>query len=380
MRAVRHSKPSIYAMLLLVLLMIAAACTQGADEVEGESADVADVDAPEGTDRAEETEALDEPTEADSATEDTPAELIPVRYGLPTSTYFLTTVSGQFSLQNGFFEEEGLDVEITPLPGSTTAIRSLLSGDQDIVLTGGDTAFLAWQNGAPIKIIDSPMAKGTDVMIARSEFETVEDLEGTRFAISDPGSTAEILGRIVLERNGVDPDSVQFVALGSPADRIRALLNGQVDATAATILTLQPVLDAVEAGEVNILTPFAEEFPNIPLSYNVTTDNMIAENPDVIERFLRAEIRGLRWAEENPEEAAAIAVEFIDETPQELLEQAFEGLTELGVFGVDGGITEEGIIATQEALVELGQLSEASEPSDVANFELVEQAVNELES
>lgn len=81
--------------------------------------------------------------------------LITVRYGLPTASYFISTVGVQYALQNGFFEEEGLNVVVTPLPGATTAIRAMLSGDQDIVNTGGDTAILAWQNGAPIKIIST---------------------------------------------------------------------------------------------------------------------------------------------------------------------------------------------------------------------------------
>lgn len=305
--------------------------------------------------------------------------LTTVRYGLPTSSYFISTVGVQYALQNGYFEDEGLNVEVTPLPGATTAIRSMLSGEQDIVNTGGDTGILAWQNGAPIKIIDSPLAKGTDVLIARSEIATIQDLAGGSFAISDPGSTGEVLGRVLLERNGVDPDTVQFVGLGSPADRVRAMLAEQVDATAATILVLEPVLAAIEAGEMHVLTSFAEEFPDIPLSYNVTTDQMINDRPDVLVRFLRAEIRGYRWAQENPAEAAAIAVDFIEDTDLELLERGMQGMSELEVYGLDGGISPDRITRTQEALVQVGQLPEVSDPADIANFDLVEQAVSDLD-
>lgn len=305
--------------------------------------------------------------------------LVTVRYGLPTSSYFISTVGVQYALQNGFFEDEGLNVEVTPLPGATTAIRAMLSGEQDIVNTGGDTAILAWQNGAPIKIISSPVAKGTDVLIARSEIATIQDLAGGRFAISDPGSTGEVLGRVLLERNGVDPETVQFVGLGSPADRVRAMLADQVDATAATILILEPVLEAVENGEMHVLTSFAEEFPDIPLSFDITTDAMINDQPDVLVRFLRAEVRGYRWAQDNPEQAAAIAAEFIEDTPLELLEQGMQGMSELAVYGLDGGISRDGITRTQEALAQVGQLPEVSEPDDIANFDLVEQAISDLD-
>lgn len=345
--------------ILGVLALVLAACGPAAESPP-------DTEPPPTTEAPTTTEAPDD-TEA-------PPEMVTVRYGLPTSAYFITTVGVQFALQNGFFEDEGLEVTVDPLPGSTTAIRSLLSGNHDIVLTGGDTAYNAWANGAPVKIISSPVAKGTDVMIANSDVESIQDMAGRRFAISDPGSTAELLGRIIFERNGVDPDSIQWVAIGSPADRVTAMIAGEVDATAATILILVPVLEAIERGEMKVLTSFAEEFPDIPLAYNVTSDRVIAERPDVVEAFLRADIRGYCWAQQNPESAAEIAVDFIQETALDLLVQGMQGMADLRVWGVDGGITSEGITATQEALIQLGRLDSTVEVDDVAIFDLVQRA------
>jgi NitT/TauT family transport system substrate-binding protein len=305
-------------------------------------------------------------------------ELTHVRYGLPTAPPAITTVGAYFALENGFFEEEGLDVEIVAFPGSTTATRALLSGDADIVLTGGDTAYLAWQNGAPIKIISSPVAKGTDVLIANAPIASVDELGGKRFAISDPGSTAEVLGRIIIERAGVDPDSLQYVSIGSPPDRVRAMIADQVDLTAATILILAPVLDAIEAGEVNVLTSFAEEFPDIPLAYNITTDNMIRDNRDILVRFLRAEIRGYMWATENPEEAAAIAAANIPESDPELMVQGMQGIIELDVYGLDGGIAGDQITKSMEALQQTGRLRQVSDPADVSDPSIVEEAIADL--
>jgi NitT/TauT family transport system substrate-binding protein len=314
-----------------------------------------------------------------AAPTDSPApELTSVRYGLPTAPPAITTVGVYFALENGFFEEEGLDVEVVAYPGSTTATRALLSGDADIVMTGGDSAYLAWQNGAPIKIISSPVAKGTDVMVANADIESIADLAGKRFAIADPGSTAEVLGRIILERNGVDPDSLQWVSIGSPPDRIRAMIAGQVDVTAATILILEPVLEAIDAGDARVLTSFAEEFPDIPLAYNITTDNMIADNRDVLVRFLRAEIRGYMWAAENPAEAAAIAAANIPESDPDLLVTGMEGLVELEVYGLDGGIAGDQITKSQEALQQTGRLRQVSDPADVSDPSIVEEAIEGL--
>src|SRR5438045_1672404 len=69
------------------------------------------------------------------------ATAIKVRYGLPTAPPAITTVGVYFGLDNGFFKEQGLDVEVTSYNGAVTAIRALLSRDADIVETGGDTTF-----------------------------------------------------------------------------------------------------------------------------------------------------------------------------------------------------------------------------------------------
>jgi ABC-type nitrate/sulfonate/bicarbonate transport system substrate-binding protein len=242
-------------------------------------------------------------------------------------------------------------------------------------MTGGDSAYLAWQNGAPIKIISSPVSKGTDVLVARGDIQTIADLAGKRFAISDPGSTAEVLGKIILERNGVDPNGLEFVSIGSPPDRIRAMLADQVDVTAATVLILKPILDAIEAGDARVLTSFAKEFPDIPLAYNITRDDVIADNRDMLVRFLRAEIKGYQWATDNPAEAAVIAAKYIPESDPALMVTGMEGLVELDVYGLDGGIAGDQITKSQEALVETGRLRAPSEPADVSDPSIVAEAL-----
>src|SRR5690348_4033462 len=88
-----------------------------------------------------------------------------IKYGLPTSSPAITTVGVWFALDNGYFKDAGLDVQVTPYNGSVTAIRALLSREADVVETGGDTTFLARASGAPVKIIDSPVDRGTDSVV-----------------------------------------------------------------------------------------------------------------------------------------------------------------------------------------------------------------------
>jgi len=205
---------------------------------------------------------------------------IVVKYGAPTATPDITTVSVHLAIEQGLFKREGLEVQTTRYPGSTTAVRALLSGDADVVETGGDTALLARENGAPIEILLSPVARGTDVVVARSSVASLADMRGKRYAVSAPGSPGDVLGRLLFQKNGVDPAQIQFVALGSPADRIKALLADKVDATSATVLVMEPVLEAIAKGEVKVLVSLGDQFTAVPLSYMVATESAVKTRRD----------------------------------------------------------------------------------------------------
>src|SRR5262245_4274730 len=90
-----------------------------------------------------------------------------LKYGAPAATPDITTVGVYFAIENGYFKREGLDVQVTRYAGSPTAMRALLSGEADLVETGGDTVFLAMESGAKIDILLSPVARSTDVVVAK---------------------------------------------------------------------------------------------------------------------------------------------------------------------------------------------------------------------
>ena len=304
--------------------------------------------------------------------------LTTIKYGGPTATPDITTVGVYFALDNGLFKREGLDVQVSRYAGSTTAIRALLSGDADVVETGGDTVFAAMENGAAVDILFSPVARSTDVVVAKAPIASLADLKGKRFAVSAPGSPGDVLGRLLLQKNGVDPAQVQFVGLGSPADRIRALLGGRVDATSGTILVIEPVLEAIARGEVKTLASLGEQFPAIPLSYVIATEKFIKGQREPVIRFIRAYLEGLRWAQAHPEEAARVAVKHIAETPLPVLVEGMRGMARLKVYGLDGGISEKGLQETQQALKDLGKIKNVAKSADVAALDLLREAIKLL--
>jgi len=90
----------------------------------------------------------------------------------------------------------------------------------------------------------------------------VEQAVGKKWATSGAGSQGEVFAQAILKNHNVNPAQVTFVPVGSPADRARALIAGQVDVTTMTIATTPSVLDEVAKGTIIVLGTIAKELPN----------------------------------------------------------------------------------------------------------------------
>jgi NitT/TauT family transport system substrate-binding protein len=372
---------------LCAAILFGAACTPGALPPAPTSAPAAQptaapaAPAPQATAAAAAkptTAPAGQPTAPAAQPTTAPAGLTRVRYGLPAAPPSITVMGVFYALDNGYFRDEGLDVEVLQLGSSTTALRALLSREADIALVGGSNPYDARANGAPIKIIASPVEKGTDEVIARQNVSSLKDLTGKRWGLNTPNEPLFFAAKALAERNGVDPASIEFLAIGSVADRVRALLTDRVDVVAVTILILQPVHDAIDKGELSVLTSMAKEFPDLPLAYDVTRDDLAAEQGPMLTKFLKAELKGIRWANQNPDKAAEIALKYIKEVDPALMARGMKRMSDLGVYGLDGGLSKERADRTQQLLIDQGVLKRPLPAEEMLDTRFVEQAVKEL--
>ena len=303
-------------------------------------------------------------------------QLVKVRYGLATAPPAITTVSPYFALDQGYFKAQGLDVEVVPLPGSVTVVRALLSGQVDIALTDPATAFLAYANGAPIKIISGPIEKGTDVVVATAAIKTVADLRGKNFAISDPGGQQNNQIKLLASKYGVNPNDIQFLPIGGPVPRSQALLLGRVDATSLTIAVLKPMLDAVDQGKVHVIASMATEFPDLPTSYDLTTDQNVKAHAQVLARLVLADIHGWRWAVQNPDAASQVVMKYVPGLDPSVVAH---GQREISMaYGINGGVTVQSVQGAQDLLVKLGVLRATVEVNQVLAPQFISLAMGSL--
>jgi NitT/TauT family transport system substrate-binding protein len=147
------------------------------------------------------------------------------------------------------------------------------------------------------------------LIAARDDIETVEELAGRSFAMSDIGGLDHLLTQEVLRSFGVDPNAPDFVAIGAPSVRVQALAAGQVDATTVSFGTYASIEDT--PGLHVLISPdvFATRAPAQP-KFLVAREDTIEAKREAIQRFTNAILEASRDYAANPEkwiEAATAA-------------------------------------------------------------------------
>ncbi len=138
---------------------------------------------------------------------------------------------GWIAKDAGYFLNNGLDVTLQLGGGGTKTAAALLAGDFQLVEMGGSETAAAAAGGADLLIVAAPAQVYPYKLIARREIATIQGLKGKKLAISSTGGSSDVAARVVLRRNGLEPNKdVTLTPVGDATTRQVALFNGAVDA------------------------------------------------------------------------------------------------------------------------------------------------------
>ena len=219
--------------------------------------------------------------------------------------------------QKGFYKEEGIDATLLPSAylELDTVIDDLLNGTTDFAIRGGDEVLTARADGKPIIAIAitfhiNPWVYAT---LKESGIEKPQDFVGKKLMISLDG---KIIHQAVMRQMEINPEDVELVPYVFTTE---PLATGQVDVQQM----YQPSLGQsyeMEGYELNYIWPndYKVKFYADTI---FTTEQMIEEKPEIVERFLRATLKGWRYAIENPDEAADFALKY-DPTLEEEVQKS----------------------------------------------------------
>ncbi len=156
----------------------------------------------------------------------------------------------QVAIDQGFFKDQGLDLELVVGQGSAAQLPALSSGSLDFMLTSPITPLLANTQGLDVKIISGYARNNPDVVddstvvVAGkdSPIHSAKDLAGKTVSVNALGSVGEMGIKEAVEKDGGDPSTIKFVQLGL-SEVPAQVAAGQIDAGMTGSPFIQQVLD-----------------------------------------------------------------------------------------------------------------------------------------
>jgi NitT/TauT family transport system substrate-binding protein len=285
------------------------------------------------------------------------AGLTKMTFGMPTTPPNLVHVTPWVAMEQGFFKEEGLDVEITTFEGGIYVVRNVVSGALDAGAGAGAGAFVSVAKKAGIKVIYSPAPKFGSTLAVRSNIKTLQDLRGKKFGVQEIGGFADVLSRMVLRKANLKPEDVTFVPIAS-AD-VPPLVAGQIDT--AVLHVDQLMIARQKDPSFHPLVKFWELEPNQLFLVVVAPEKALAAEPAKYQALIRALVKANRFIYANKARTVEIAVKYA-KIPRDVVEQAYDELVKGKVWAQNGGLPREKVEYTIDLMVKVGNIKPEEQP------------------
>ncbi len=235
--------------------------------------------------------------------------------------------------RKGFYADERLTLQTTQMVPAN-AVAALLTGDVEFGVDNGAPAQATVQQGAPLRVLMAITARPQHRLMVRDEIQQFADLRGQTVAVNQRGDLTDWETRVLLQRNGVVPDEANIIAIPSSPSRLAALASGQI---AGAIMGSPFDLQAKAQGQRELGQMTRElELPFVGLA---TTQRLLEERPELVQRMLRATLRGLEYTRAHPDEARAILQEWLSLEPDVAAASFALGLE---TWSLDGTAPDEG--------------------------------------
>jgi NitT/TauT family transport system substrate-binding protein len=220
------------------------------------------------------------------------AQLKKVRLAIPTVD--IVTLPLKMAQAMGFYQKEGLEVEIILIAGAL-GVRAVLGNSVEFSTASG-SILAAAARGVPVKLVSVITAKPTFDLVSEPKIQSFGQLKGKLVGISTRGGTFEHITRLILERNGLHPDKdVTILALGRQDDIHLGLKAGRIS---AAIFSPPRSLLLYRDG-FHKLAVSGDYLPHYPIGGLGVTDELVKKNPADIQAFVRATMRGIAYYRQN---------------------------------------------------------------------------------
>lgn len=282
------------------------------------------------------------------------------------------------AINKGFFEEQGLKIELTTGQGADKTMTALLSGQADIGFAGPEASIYVYNQGKEDYAVLFAQLTQRDgsFLVARNnepEFKW-ENTKGKVIIGGRPGGVPEMTLEYILKKHGITPGkdveiitNLQFTATAG------AFKSGTGDYVALFEPTAS-MLEAENAGK--IVSSIGEESGLIAYTAYFTTKSFIDKNPEMIQKFTNAFYKGQLWVKNHTAEEIAKEIKpFFPDAEDKLLVTVVNRYKEIDAWRDNPITTPESLDLLQEVMQSAGELDKKVEYGKLVTQQFAKKAM-----
>jgi len=300
-------------------------------------------------------------------------ELKTVKVGEVTRSIFYAPL--YVAIEKGYFEEEGLKIDLSTIPGGDKTMTALLSDGIDIALVGAETSIYVSAQGAndPIKNFAQLTQTDGTFLVSREPIEnfTWDMLKDSTFLGQRKGGMPQMVGEYVLKQHGIDPhNDLELIQNIDFANISTAFASGTGD----FVQLFEPTASLFEAEGVGyIVASFGTESGHVPYTVFMAKDSMISSDPETIEAFTRAIKKAQDFVySSSAEEVAKVIVPFFENTEVDLIATVVDRYRSQESYAKDPILDEEEWDNLQNIMDEAGELPKRIPYEELVNTNFAE--------
>ncbi len=204
--------------------------------------------------------------------------------------------------ERGFYEAEGIDLEIQEGRGSGVSVQAVAAGSATFGYVDVPTMIRAATKGAPVKAVGvalqvSPMSV---IGLAEKNIKTPKDIVGKTVAMT-PGDAMSQIWPLFMKKTGLQEGQYKVVS-GDGQTKLNAVINGQADVLLGYLMDQNIKIQDATKKPASVMR-FADYGINLISSGVIASHNTLQRNPDLVKRFMRATTRAHEETAKNPEAA-----------------------------------------------------------------------------
>jgi len=224
-----------------------------------------------------------------------------IRVGL--SSISATSGSIWVAEEKGLFKKHGLDAEVIIIGGGASrVVSSLIAGEIQFSVGGGDAVIRSALRGADTVLAASPLKTGLQRLMTRADIKTPSDLKGKKVAITRFGSASHWVLQLFLRKWNMRAEDIQMLQLDSSPAMYANLEKGGVDGAVFTIPTF---FIAEERGYRTLADPIDMDIYYLQNSVD-STRGFLRKQRDQALRFVKAICEGIAYFKKNKKESIAV--------------------------------------------------------------------------